>query len=251
MDNIKSLGQLGLSEKEAKIYLALLEIGESTVLPISKKAGLKRTHCYELLENLARQDLVDYYEKNNRRQYYAEDPQKLKEALQLKLEGVNKILPELRSVYNQLTVKPRIRFYEGEEGLKEAQYDTLKISPGNEILSYAAAGGLYYEKFADQYIKNRVKKNISVRAIVPITQETEKIVNQDKKQLRFSRLIPADKFPFTNEIDIYDNKVAIISYQKEFIAVIIESESIAKTQKMIFELAWEGAMHFSNKYSNL
>jgi hypothetical protein len=57
--------------------------------------------------------------------------------------------------------------------------------------------------------------------------------------------VPAGQFPFTNEIDIYGNKVAILSYTGELLAVIIESESVARTQRMIFELAWLGAGKFN------
>jgi len=48
-------------------------------------------------------------------------------------------------------------------------------------------------------------------------------------------------YPFTNEINIYRNKVAIISLEDELVAVVIESESIANGQRSIFELAWKGA----------
>jgi len=54
--------------------------------------------------------------------------------------------------------------------------------------------------------------------------------------------VPADRFLFANEINIYGNKIAIMSMQGEYLAVIIESESVARTQRTIFELAWAGAM---------
>lgn len=236
-----------LNEKEAKVYLAALELGESTVLPISKKANVKRTHCYDILENLKNKGFANYYEKNKRRRYFAEDPTKIKLAFSVRLQQIENMLPELKSIYNKSNTKPKIKFYEGEKGLQEAQFDTLNIPAGSEILAYASSKGLYYNKFADKYISERVAKNIRVRAIVPNTKETQQITASDFSQLRESRLIPAQKFPFTNEIDIYGNKIAIISYSKELIAVIIESESIANTQRLIFELAWAGAKYFEEK----
>lgn len=227
--------------------MALLELGESTVLPISKKADFKRTHCYEILDNLASKGLVYYFEKNNRRRYVAEDPKKIKEMMTQRLKHLDEFLPELRSIYNQSKVKPKIKFFEGEEGLLAAQYDTLTLPKDSEILAYASAGGIYYQKVAGKYIPDRIKKNISVRALIPDTKETREITKYDREQLRTSRLLPPEKFPFTNEIDIYGNKIAIISYQKEFIAIIIESESVANTQRAIFELAWEGAEKYQKK----
>jgi len=72
------------------------------------------------------------------------------------------------------------------------------------------------------------------------TPKNRIFLKKNDEQLRETRSVNADQFSFTNEIDIYENKVAMFSLQGERIAVIIESESIARTQRMIFELAWLG-----------
>ncbi len=59
-------------------------------------------------------------------------------------------------------------------------------------------------------------------------------------ELREIYLIPKEKFPFRNEINIYDDKVAIISHEDE-IGVIIQNKNIADTQRSIFELGFEYA----------
>jgi len=43
------------------------------------------------------------------------------------------------------------------------------------------------------------------------------------------------------EIDIYGDRVAIMSYGKEFVGTIIQSEQISKALKQVFELARVGA----------
>ena len=60
------LKEIVLSDKEAKVYLSVLELGESTVLPISKKSEYKRTYCYDILSDLVEKNLVSYVVKKGK-----------------------------------------------------------------------------------------------------------------------------------------------------------------------------------------
>lgn len=42
MSLVNHLKNAGLADKEAKVYLAMLELGPSPVLPIAAKAGVNR-----------------------------------------------------------------------------------------------------------------------------------------------------------------------------------------------------------------
>ena len=85
------LSDFGLDPKESQIYLALLELGEASVLSISRKSGLKRTSVYHLLEALKERGLVGIVNKNKKQHYFAQNPQKLESELeerQLKLKNL-------------------------------------------------------------------------------------------------------------------------------------------------------------------
>ena len=70
--------------------------------------------------------------------------------------------------------------------------------------------------------------------------EKGKIVHlQDQQYYRKMRLIPEDQFNFTNEINIYDDKVSIISFKDELIGMIIESNEISSSQRAIFDMCWK------------
>lgn len=89
----------------------------------------------------------------------------------------------------------------------------------------------------------RVERNIKVRVIVPDDPDTLRIVSKDKEELRESLVVPRDKFYFTTETNIYNNKILTVSWKEEF-AVIIESKEITDAMKKVFELAWLGAKQF-------
>lgn len=240
---IQSLIDLGLKDHEAKVYLACLQLGQAPVGRIAEQADVQRTFVYDILADLEDRGIVSVVDIRNVKHYSAISAERLKDRQLEKLEKFKAIIPDLKAFEKTASDRPRVRFFEGKEGVKLALEDTLNQASGSKILAYATGEGVYEDMphFMNEYLKKRVKKNISVQALAPDNEVNREHVLHDKEVLRETILLPEDKFPFTNEIDIYGNKVAIMSLQGEILAVIIESESIAKTQRSIFELAWLGA----------
>lgn len=234
------LAQYGLEGKKADVYLATLELGSANVIEIAKKAGIKRTTCYDILSDLLHAGLVSEVAKGKKRLFMGEDPEKIKKDIERKERLFSDILPQLKSIYNTKGVKPKIRFYEGKEGLQKVYADTLNYS--GELLGFASedVARILGKEWVEQYLKARVKKGIHARAIMPKTGYIEKdIAGKDREQLRMSKLVDPAKYPFSIEINIYGHsKVALMS-SKEEMGIIIEGSEIYKTMKSIFELLWD------------
>jgi sugar-specific transcriptional regulator TrmB len=234
------LEQLGLDGRKADVYLAALELGSGTVIEIARKARIKRTTCYDILLNLIDLGYISETAKGKRRLFIGEDPEKIKKDLRKKEGLITEILPMLKSMYNVKGVKPKIRYYEGLEGLKEVYDDTLKYR--GEILSFASEEivSVLGRSWTNDYIKRRVKKEIKFRAILKGSDIISRdFVSQDQLQLRTSKLVNPEKYPFSIEINLYGfSKVAMIS-AKESTAMIIESTEIFNTLKLIFNLCWD------------
>ena len=129
----KELEQLGLSDKEAKTYLASLSLGGSVVQNIAKKAELKRPTTYFAIEQLIKRGLMSYFEKGKKRYFVAESPERLisllaarKKRAQLLETQLQKIMPELNSLFGLIGEKPKIQFFEGKEGIVSIREDILK-----------------------------------------------------------------------------------------------------------------------------
>ena len=249
---VENLVDLGMKEQEARVYLACLRLGQTVVSDIAKEADVQRTFVYDILDNLQRQGIVSALEIRGKKNYSAISVEQFSKIQSERLNKFETIIPELKSIEKTVGDRPRVRFYEGVEGIKTALYDPINIlDGGEEITAYGNAEGFYqdYPEFVDEYVKARLKKKIISRTIAIDTLQTRAFVSKDQDQLRTTLLVPAEKFPFTNEINIYGNKVSIMSIQGEYLAVIIESESVAKTQRSIFELAWLGAQSLNPKKS--
>lgn len=245
MLNTKILSLLieaGLTEKEASLYLAGIELGETSIQKLAEQAEIKRPTAYEIIQNLQKRGLFSLILRGKKRLFLAENPGNVFAILKAKQESFLKALPELSLFYSTGGKKPRIKFYEGVEGLKAMYWDTLESK--QKILVYGSIDdmwGIIPKEFISEYIKARIKKGLWVKGIIPNTFAGQEYVKKDKQEYRELILIPRDKFIFSNEINIYNDKLAIFSFPEK-IGVIIESRKIAETQKSIFELAWLGAL---------
>ena len=232
------LTNTGLSQKEAKVYLSLTEIGTSVVSQIAKGAGLNRVSTYDILEKLKSRGLVSFFTKQKTKYFTAIQPETLLQEQEKVTNDLRAVLPKLKNLAGEIS-HPRVRYFEGLEGIKAVYLDSLNSS--TEILNYCnskevRASWPQYEK---EYIAQRAKKKIFLRGISPVDQYAKKLKQDDQKFHREIRLLPGNQFLFTNEINIYDDKVAILSFKKELIGMIIESSEIANSQRAIFEMCWQ------------
>lgn len=236
------LMEAGLGEKEARLYMAGIELGASTIQKLAEQAGLKRPTAYEVMHNLEKKGLFSVVMQNKKRVFQSENPEHVLAILKTREKSFIEALPELRMLYATGGNKPRIQFFEGAEGLKNMYWDTLE-SKGT-ILVYGSITDMWTampREFIKEYVAERVKSNIHIKGLVPSTPDAQEYIKKDKAEMRNLILIPKDRFTFSNEINIYNDKVAIFSFPEK-IGVVIESKKIAETQRSIFELAWLGAM---------
>jgi sugar-specific transcriptional regulator TrmB len=237
------LEELGLRPAAAKLYLACLSLGQSTVTKISDQAGVQRTFAYEVLDELVEQGLISTIEKGGVKHYNAISVDKFRSRQREKLAQFERVMPELKALERTASDRPRVQFLEGSEGVMAAFEDTLSLPKGSELLAYST-GLDWHErevKFHRGYMRRRIEKQIHARAILTDDAGMQPYIQKNKEELREAIVVSHELIPFTNEINIYGNKVAIMSMVGEYMAVIIESESIAKMQRAIFELAWRGA----------
>lgn len=242
---IEKLGEIGIEEKPARVYIATLESGGGLASEIALKAQIERTHTYHLLEQLIKEGLVYRSEKGKRLIFVAQSPKKIEKIISNRLEQARSVIPELLAIESSDVIKPKMKLYEGIEGIKQLFEETLELPRGSETLAYSSAESIheYLKDYVPQYVKKRAQKGISQRAIAEDSEEAREHQKRDKEELRETRLISREKFPFRNEINVFGNKMMIASY-KELIGVIIESKEIVDTQRSIFELAWIGAEQY-------
>lgn len=251
---ISDLEELGLSEEEAKVYLAVLELGGSYVSTIANKAKVHRVSCYHTLDNLVRKGIVNTFTKNKIKYFTVDSPRILVNQTEERFQKAQKLLPELLSITNSLAYKPKIQYYEGLQGIKNVFDDTLKSN--DEILGYtnlAKLPNVISEDYLREYAEQKMAKKLKTRMLSPISKEALSYTkryypkNFDRNLIEIFFVNPKE-FMFEYETNIYGDRVSIISLNPdEPIGMIIESPVYAKTQRSVFNLAWLGATSFVAK----
>jgi len=247
MDLVKVLENIGLSDKEAKVYLALLEYGEALPSVISRRAGVKRPTTYVILDQLKARGLAAHSKKGDSLYFSALDPYSLVDSQHDKYSALEKALPELLNLNSKYSVTPQMRVFEGKNGLIKMMEDTLTTK--TELLCWAdvsLATETLLSDYYPEYVKKKVAAEIWLRGIFNYGQKALEYKKNGEKEYREVYLIPNNKFPFKNEINIYDDKISIISHSDN-VGVIIQNKSVADTQKSIFEFAFEYAKEVENK----
>lgn len=242
----KLLLEVGFSARQAKVYLGLLELGRGTVAEVARKAGINRTTGYDILDSLVEKNLASISGRKPKQEYVAESPDRLEAYLEHQAEealarakSVANLIPELASIHNVFG-KPKVMFFEGKDGLEQVYEDTLTAH--ETILAYANVEDMHnaLPNYFPRYYKRRADKGIAIRAILPGNAAGKERAEQDKEEARETAIVPDDKYYFSPEINIYDDKIMIASW-REKLGVIIQSKEIAEAMKSIYKLAWAEA----------
>lgn len=243
----QELIHFGLTEKEAAIYVSLLELGTSVVSEVSKKSKINRSTSYVLLESLSKKGLVSISLQQNMRYYTPAPPERLVQLIDERVKHdtqllgqIRNLLPELKSMFNGIGPKPKVSYFEGAEGIRSVYEDTL--TSAETILAYASIENMHtaLPDYFPDYYRRRARRGIHIRSIHPDTPASRERINFDREEARESVLVPADAYNFSPEINIYDNKITFMSLREKF-GLIIESAELANAMKKAFELSWSEA----------
>lgn len=239
------LQSLGLSDKEAKLYLAGLQLGPASIQQLAQDSGVKRSTIYELITSLIDQGLFIISQKGKRKVYTAQEPDNLLLYLKQKEKIIEKIMPDLEALKNSSATKPAIRVYEGLDGLKQIYEDMIKKP--SDILAMAAPkekiSTMLLDYLINEWEPRRISSGIKMRRInVNNTDDDDKSYQLSDRvsELETIRYLPVERYPFSVGIYVYRQKVAFVAYDnQEMVGIVVRSAAIRSTISMVFELLWE------------
>ena len=236
----KILKEYGLKEKHAKVYLACLELGSGSVLRISQKAALPRSTTEVILNALQEKGFVSSFKKKNARYFSTEDPKTIVASAKTKAELLEKALPEFRELYARSNIIPTVRFYHGKEGMKKVFDETIADTYATELLAFSSIDDVFdlLGKDFTNFVKKRIQRGMRSRVILRESEKAWERVRLGQSELRQVKLI-SKNYEHHSLFYVWGRKVAMISLKNEWSVLIIESEELAKSQKMFFEALWD------------
>lgn len=240
-----ALETLGLSRNELSVLAVLLADSPLYAAAVAREAKLNRTTTYGVLELLIHKGLVSADKKKGATRYQSISPEQLpafierrRESLAETKKEIVSLVPQLKLMRAKAKVLPKVQFFEGEEGVRQAYEDTLENNSGKYLRDITGIDAVFTkldQKFVQYYLEKRARLGIECKNLVPESEWGEKSRQDDTKYLRTTKFLPAD-VNFDAEISIYDDKVGIFSYSKEHpIAILIEDTTISNMMKKLFD----------------
>lgn len=235
------LQQLGYPAGQVKIYLASLKVGESTIADLAEQVGMPRTTVTELLADLHKHGLMNYYIKRSRKVWVAENPDKLLITLKEREAALQTILPVLHGMRRESgSSKPNIRYYAGIEEVKNIFDDIIETKHHMlALVSWDDFKAFFGDEFVSDFIERRHAHFLKIRLITPKTDLAVLLKQQDGAEMRQTRFLPEHIALRRVSNFIYNGKVATISLnRKEPMGIIIEDPDVVHAQTIYFESLW-------------
>src|SRR4030043_797013 len=242
MDIKQSLKNYGLSDDETSLYLAGLKTGEAPLARLAREAGVKRSSAYLIAKNLQEKGLMGSFKMRSGLRFMVSPPSVLEQRLKRQLKEISDIVPELNALERESQTKPKITLFEGEEGYYTALEDSLKAE--NDVIRCIGSLKKIYEVITkdyddNHYIPTRLKNKTIYRGL-HFESEAGHIFTPERnaKEMREVRFLP-EKYHHLDFMLIYGDTITICTSKKELVAVKIESEEIADSEKKKFDLIWD------------
>jgi len=240
MNETKELENIGLTKGEAKVYLALIELGSTTVGPLVKKANVAYSNIYEILNRLVDKGLVSYIVKSKTKYFQAASPKsfsdyfnKKEQELKFQKEEFSKMLPRLINLQTSSN-KESVEVFVGLKGLKTAYEKLFSGLKRNEENLFFYIHDKKYGDVADNFYFNihDLIKSYKNRGIS--NEEGRK--SEFNKKVKYIRYV---NFPIPGNIEVGGDNLLIISWEKPVSAILIHSPSIAENFRKYFFEVWE------------
>jgi sugar-specific transcriptional regulator TrmB len=242
----KYLQDIGLSDKEATVYLSLLSVENASVLDLAKKTKIKRPTVYVILDSLAKKGLVSETTIGKKTNYYAEPPERLetfvekrKIALEESQKTLKDIIPQIKSISRDSGERPVVKYYEGREGIVSSAEETFRNEIGGDepvyfIYPKDILNEIFPESERQKYRQTRLDKKVKSKVMYTF-EKGEYLSDETGDRIK----IDGSKYPISCDISIYKDKVRISILNKKLSSIFIRSKDVADTLRSLFNLAFD------------
>ncbi|MEK6960064.1 MAG: helix-turn-helix domain-containing protein [Nanoarchaeota archaeon] len=244
----KALQNIGLTDGEVRVYLALIKLGPSTSGPITDVSGVSSSKIYNILDRLMKKGIVSYIIKEKTRHYQAEDPIKIKEYVtkrdsefQKQKEAIDLLVPQLRSQLQSVKTKSEVQIYKGFGGVKTiTDHLYLRLGRGDTWYNIGVPSHQkeeYHAYWHKDHVK-RIKHGIKCEMLFNIGTPRQTLLDRNSFKGCDARYMPIP-VETPSWILIYKDVSVIILPSDEPMAIEITNMQIADSFKQYFDSFWK------------
>ena len=237
------LMEIGLSEKEARVYLALLQVDSSPIQDIAERTGINRTTVYPVLDSLEKKGLVSETHEGKKVSYVAAPPERLETYVERqrvlfeeKAKRLEDIIPQIKSIQREQGERPVVKYFEGRDGAISAYEEFYTFDPDTEepgffIFNKDLLGDIFSWKEQQRFLDIRVGKRLVPTSVYNYAQGDYPFTTPGGKRVR----IDEKKYPITCDISIARDRIVIttLGEHEKISGFLIISKDIAETLKSL------------------
>ncbi len=244
--SIEDLKELNFTDGQIKVYSAILGLGISTINKVQEKTGIERRNIYDILNKLIEKGFVSYTVEKGKRTYQCTHPNKIKEEISQKQEGLNRLKREIPTLTALFTLsKPQIRaeVFRGDEAIKALLDEALEYKESHWIGGNSSIEKTNLKTWFGHWMQRRVEKKHMMYDLVDYGTFLEGLLPNDikkhkKEYYQYWQLPKELTSPMV--IIIFGNKVAQVLYKKEqSFAFVLESKEIKESFMKYFYYFWK------------
>jgi HTH-type transcriptional regulator, sugar sensing transcriptional regulator len=241
----KYLQEIGLNEKEAAVYIALLQVDNASVIAVSEKTKINRSTVYVVLEGLMKKGLVTETKIGKKVHYQAEAPERLatfverqKVVFEERSKRLTDIIPQIKSMQREQGQRPVLKYFEGREAALNSNLDFFntedKEGTGYFLFNRDLIEEIFDPKEIEDIQKIRPNKNIKGKSLYVATKTT-----LSSNEMTERKKINGEMYPILCDVSIYEDRVQFVTLGKKLSSVFIQSKDVAETLKSLFRLAFD------------
>lgn len=246
---LAQLQEFGLTEIEAKIYLCLLELKESTVLEVARKTAIKRATVHFNIENLIGKGLVSQTRKNSKRLLIAENPENLTILLEKRKSDISKLEGGIGSLVSALKTHSlkkvegfsmQVKYFEGRDAVKAIYNDSLNAKVVRSYVNLQKVASVFpenQERFVSFLQENSDLELYEIVDDSSISKSLVKLFSETSANYKY-KFVPAKIKLSAADVLIYDGKVAVINLGEQTAGMILDNYEYFEISKEIFEYLW-------------
>lgn len=243
-----TLQELGLSPNEARIYEALLELGEAGVSSISTHTNIHRRNVYDAINRLVEKGFIVPVIDSKDRRYVPVEPNKFLEVVEDKKTRLQKILPNMQKLFEQKKNSEGIYIYKGIEGNNNVLRDILNTG---ETVYTIGGKGIWANPpsspHSEAFIKELKRKKIKIYILFDANYKKEvieAIKTTGQTDVITYRFLP-EKYSSMAAVDIYKDRVAIWTggtlnaLDEDMTIFMTISQNLADSYRQWFQFMWD------------
>jgi len=243
----QTLQEIGLSEKEAKVYIALLQQGKAQgPQDTANSTKLPRTTIYDVVSSLTEKGLIQEIDQSGKKMFMVDTPHHLFSFLDAKQMEVEKGRNKVKTVIRQLELMqnpnlpvPSLRHFEGEEGLlRMFRQQIVEVGGQDDSFTVVCTSSFFstFQPMFRELAREVDPKGYTVRVLIASPEEDPVFIRMKNLEVKGTK----EHFFFTAGIDVCGQFIGFWSEMDQLTGTLLEHQAMAKAQRFLFDIAWKG-----------